>query len=250
MLTPQEISEKELVKAVFGGYDIAVVDDFLETISEDYAALYKENAILKSKIKVLVEKVEEYRSTEDSMRMALLTAQKMGQEMINESKQKSDDMVHSAQEESDAMVQKAQDEASRILSELKLQVAQEQARLTAAKNATAAFVHESRAIAARIDKFLEAVPNLELKKKPEPVSENNTVEEASASPDREEEIMDAANTINEAVSKITEDDPTPSVEIPVEDTPKPKYDDEGEYTIRPKFDFDNLRFGTNFSDDD
>lgn len=250
MLTPQEISEKELVKAVFGGYDIAVVDDFLETISEDYAALYKENAILKSKIKVLVEKVEEYRSTEDSMRMALLTAQKMGQEMINESKQKSDDMVHSAQAESDAMVQSAQDKASRILSELKAQVSQEQARLTAAQNATAAFVRESRAIAAKIDKFLEAVPNLELKKKPESAQENVKVDEDTSKPDREEEIMDAANTINEAVSKITEDDPTPSTDIPVEDAPKPKYDDEGEYTIRPKFDFDNLRFGTNFSNDD
>ena len=28
MLTPQEISEKEFVKAVFGGYDMAVVDEF------------------------------------------------------------------------------------------------------------------------------------------------------------------------------------------------------------------------------
>ena len=93
MLTPQEISERELVKAVFGGYDIAVVDDFLETISADYAALYKENAILKSKIKVLVEKVEEYRSTEDSMRMALLTAQKMGDELLKEAQAKSENLV-------------------------------------------------------------------------------------------------------------------------------------------------------------
>ena len=52
MLTPQEISERELVKAVFGGYDVAVVDDFLEAITADYSALYKENAILKSKINV------------------------------------------------------------------------------------------------------------------------------------------------------------------------------------------------------
>ena len=59
-------------KAVFGGYDMSAVDDFLETLTTDYAALYKENAILKSKIKVLVEKVEEYRSTDDAMRMALL----------------------------------------------------------------------------------------------------------------------------------------------------------------------------------
>ena len=58
MLTPQDIQNKELTKAVFGGYDMAVVDDFLEEVSVDFAALYKENAILKSKLKVLVEKVE------------------------------------------------------------------------------------------------------------------------------------------------------------------------------------------------
>lgn len=250
MLTPQEISEKELVKAVFGGYDIAVVDDFLETISEDYAALYKENAILKSKIKVLVEKVEEYRSTEDSMRMALLTAQKMGKELMDESKQKSDDMVKNAEAESAAMIQTAKDEAAKILSDLKIQVSEEQARLTAAKSATAAFVHDARAIAAKVDKFLEAVPSLELKKKSDPVKDNTKAEEIPTQQDREEEIMDAANTINEAVSKITEDDPTPSTDVSVEDAPKPKYDDEGEFTARPKFDFDNLRFGTNFSEDD
>ena len=31
MLTPQEISEKEFTKAVFGGYDMSAVDDFLES---------------------------------------------------------------------------------------------------------------------------------------------------------------------------------------------------------------------------
>ena len=58
MLSPQEISEKKFVKAVFGGYDMTEVDDFLAELNTDYAALYKENAILKGKLKVLVEKVE------------------------------------------------------------------------------------------------------------------------------------------------------------------------------------------------
>ena len=97
MLTPQDIQNKELTKAVFGGYDMAVVDDFLEEVAADFAALYKESAILKSKLKVLVEKVEEYRSTEDAMRMALLTAQKMGDDMLSESKQKSADMIANAE---------------------------------------------------------------------------------------------------------------------------------------------------------
>ena len=73
MFTPQEIQEKTFTKAVFGGYDMQTVDDFLEPLTEDYITLYKENAVLKSKMKVLVEKLEEYRSQEQSMRKAILS---------------------------------------------------------------------------------------------------------------------------------------------------------------------------------
>ena len=76
MLTPQEVSEHAFAKAGFGGYNMAMVDEFLDQLTEDYTTLYKENAVLKSKMKVLVEKVEEYRSTEEAMRKTLLTAQK------------------------------------------------------------------------------------------------------------------------------------------------------------------------------
>ena len=61
MFTPQEVQEKTFIKAVFGGYDMQSVDEFLEPLIEDYVTLYKENSVLKSKMKVLVEKLEEGR---------------------------------------------------------------------------------------------------------------------------------------------------------------------------------------------
>ena len=66
MLTPQEVSTHAFTKAVMGGYNMAMVDEFLDELTDDYTALYKENAALKAKMKVLVEKVEDYRATEDS----------------------------------------------------------------------------------------------------------------------------------------------------------------------------------------
>ena len=73
MFTPQEVSEKVFPKASFGGggYNMASVDEFLDALTEDYTALFKENVTLKAKLKVLAEKVEEYRATEDSMRDTL-----------------------------------------------------------------------------------------------------------------------------------------------------------------------------------
>ena len=253
MLTPQEISEKEFVKAVFGGYDMAVVDEFLEQLSADYSSLYKENAILKSKIKVLVEKVEEYRSTEDAMRMALLTAQKMG-----------DNMVKEAKEKSEAMISEATSEAEQRLAEITHQVREEEARLKVAKEATTAYTREAADLTEKIRSFLAAVPTLEMEKRARTPKEEPTAEEK-----REEAIMDAVHDIDGAVSKITEEEisaepaavpeaessaaeePAPEPEKAEDPEPaapaKPKYDDEGEYTIRPKFDFDNLRFGTNMN---
>ena len=77
MFTPQEVSEKSFPKSSgFGnGYTMTAVDEFLDALTEDYTALYKENVTLKAKLKILAEKVEEYRATEDAMRSTLLTAQ-------------------------------------------------------------------------------------------------------------------------------------------------------------------------------
>ena len=88
MLTPQEVSERAFQKASFGGYNMGQVDEFLDVLTGDYSALYSENAVLKSKMKVLVDKVEEYRSTEEAMRKALMTAQRMADTMVKEAEQK------------------------------------------------------------------------------------------------------------------------------------------------------------------
>ena len=70
---------------------MAMVDEFLDELTDDYTSLYKENAALKAKLKVLVDKVEEYRATEDSMRAALLTAQRMANTMVEEAEEKKKD---------------------------------------------------------------------------------------------------------------------------------------------------------------
>ena len=101
MLTPQEVSNHAFAKAVMGGYNMAMVDEFLDELTDDYTSLYKENAALKAKMKVLVDKVEEYRSTEDAMRAALLTAQKMADSMVAEAEEKKKSLLENAESAAD-----------------------------------------------------------------------------------------------------------------------------------------------------
>ena len=75
MLTPQEIQEQKFEKAVFGGYDMAQIDKFLDVVLNDYTSLYKENTALKAKMRVLVDKIEEYRAVDEELRKTLYNAQ-------------------------------------------------------------------------------------------------------------------------------------------------------------------------------
>ena len=89
MLTPQEVAEHAFSKASFGGYNMAMVDEFLDLVTADYTSLYKENATLKAKMKVLADKVEEYRATEEAMNV-LIKAQRDCEELyINSSEPES-----------------------------------------------------------------------------------------------------------------------------------------------------------------
>lgn len=72
------------------------VDDFLDELTADFSELYKENSVLKGKIKVLAEKISEYRETEDAMRTTLLTAQKMANSMVVQAEEEKKRMIAEA----------------------------------------------------------------------------------------------------------------------------------------------------------
>lgn len=135
MLTPQEVSERAFQKASFGGYNMAQVDEFLDILTGDYSALFNENAVLKNKMKVLVDKVEEYRSTEDAMRKALMAAQRMA-----------DDLVKQAEEEKAAMLSRTEEEVRTRKAELSKELEAEEFRLKQAQQATASYVEKVRAL--------------------------------------------------------------------------------------------------------
>ena len=149
MFTPQQIDQITFEKAVFGGYDMASVDELLEPLTEDYVTLYKENALLKSKMRVLVEKLEEQRSNEAKMKQTLLAAQKTCDDMIREAEAKCTSMLRQAEQDAadkvknseaaaaaeSARVEAAKMEANRTISQIEAQLAACMDRIRKAKSA-------------------------------------------------------------------------------------------------------------------
>ena len=158
MLTPQEVSEKVFPKASFGGggYAMAPVDEFLDALTEDYAALYKENVTLKAKLKILAEKVEEYRATEDAMRSTLLTAQKMAAKLVQE-----------AQSEKENLLKEAREQHAAQLAQLEQDKHDAEEKLVMAQQSLADFVRHGSELCAQQQEFLNSLPEMQLTAKTE-----------------------------------------------------------------------------------
>ena len=165
MLTPQEVKSHAFQRASFGGYNMGQVDEFLDILTEDYTALYNDNAVLKSKMKVLVDKVEEYRSTEEAMRKALMTAQRMADELVREAEAKKAEILAEAEAE-----------AAKRAENLKGQIEAEEFRLRSAQENTATFVEKMRALYTEQVQFLAKLEELAPE---QPVAAADPVEEAA-----------------------------------------------------------------------
>ena len=245
MLTPQEVSERAFQKASFGGYNMSQVDEFLDILTGDYSALYSENAVLKSKMKVLVDKVEEYRSTEEAMRKALMAAQRMAEDLVKEAEQKKA-----------AILKEAEGEALRRREEIARELEAEEYRLKEAQRSTAAFTAKVRALTEQQERFLDGLAELcppQSQAEADPVEE--TVEEIDDNVQRllAQAMMDAtAENLKACRTEEDEEDLSDTAEFGPIDPEEDEEDEDGEDDLREdvsrgsRIDFGALQFGRDY----
>jgi len=238
MLTPQEVSEHAFAKASFGGYNMAMVDEFLDLLTADYSALYNENAVLKSKMKVLVDKVEEYRSTEEAMRKALMTAQRMADELVREAEQKKADMLREAEHE-----------VADKVAHLRQEVVNEEYRLNAAKNATIAYVEKVKSLHRQEQEYLANLDQIS----PAPQFPNPVDEAAQEIEDNVQRLLAAAQADVKAELAREELENTTEFAVDVEpaaiepeEEPEQEEQEDLEKTAVHHLDFGNLQFGRDY----
>jgi cell division initiation protein len=168
MITAQDIRERTFERARINGYDPASVDDFLDQLADEVAASQKENAVLKQKMKVLVDKIEEYRGNEEALNLALLSAQKLAVQIEKEAKERAAAMIADADKQVKARVGAIEDE-----------VELQNRRLEEAKAATAQYFESVRSLCGDQLKKLDAIAGDYVPEEEAPVEEAaEVVEEA------------------------------------------------------------------------
>ncbi|MBQ8074663.1 MAG: DivIVA domain-containing protein [Oscillospiraceae bacterium] len=178
MITAQDIREKTFEKSKFGGYDMAQVDEFLEQLADELTNSQKETATLKSKMKVLVDKIEEYRNNESALNKSILSAQKLAQEIETEAREKASRVIADAERKADETV-----------GSITARAEFEEKRLAAAEAATAKFFEGVRAMC---NAQLRNLDNISASTLPaQPVSKAAEPEEAPAA---EEPVYEDASS--------------------------------------------------------
>lgn len=196
MITAQEIREKTFDKATFGGYDMTGVDDYLEALAADVTSTQKEIGTLRAKMKVLVDKIEEYRANESAMNKALLAAQKLASDIEAGANEKAAAILAEANAKAEAIIADANEQYRAATADLSDVRELEERRLAAAKEAGAAYFEKAFADLERQKEFLTAIANLG----------SETAEETVADKVAEvaEEVTEEVTDVAEAVEEVAE----------------------------------------------
>ena len=219
MFTPQQIDQISFNRATFGGYDMQQVDEFLEPLTEDYVTLYKENALLKSKMRVLVGKLEEYRKNEAAMKDAVVSAQRSYDKMVRETEEKCAKML---QEASTTAAQNAQDTGALV--------AAEEARVQEARKMASAKIDE---IQEQMRSCIQALDRIKQANQPAaPVAP--AAPAAAPSVDADAVADEISKNLENLVGTTVDTAPKAAPRHPVNDT------------TTSKFSTMNLQFGRNY----
>ena len=277
MLTPQEIQNKKFEKAVFGGYDMSQIDDFLDEVLADYSDLYKENAALKAKMRVLVEKIDEYRAVDEQMRKALYTAQVSAEKTLEE-----------ARAEAEAIIANARAEADRRCGDIEIRIVQEQQRLGQMQTETASYAEKIKQLLARNIEVLDSIAAMPVEPvaAPAPVQEEVKADVVEEPETPAEEPVVESHSIEDTVDEIAallraeetgeiklDDGPEIMAAVEFGDTRvidlggkadelfarRSSKDEESDtakiygdtaQTPKPRFNFSDLRFGKDYQDNE
>lgn len=108
MLTAEQIRNVKFRKSNIGGYKSEDVDMFIDEIEESFRKFEEEKEDLQDKLKILADKVCEYRDTEESIKTTLLNAQKSADALLREAKAEADRIVKQANYKYEEIIDKAE----------------------------------------------------------------------------------------------------------------------------------------------
>ena len=109
MISSEDVRHVTFDKA-FQGSRREDVDEYLKQVAQAMDDLAAQNDDLQKKLVMLAQRIEKYRTMENSLSTSMINAQRMGDSIIRESKQKAAEIIRSANIKAEDREQRARDD--------------------------------------------------------------------------------------------------------------------------------------------
>ncbi|MDD2352489.1 MAG: DivIVA domain-containing protein [Atribacterota bacterium] len=116
-ITPMDIEQQQFNRS-FRGYNEEEVDDFLDRIAKDYEEVLNENIKLKEEVERFKSRVEEYSKMDETLRSALINAQKSASNIKENVQKEAQVVLENAKIEAERIKQQAKQEIYDINNEI------------------------------------------------------------------------------------------------------------------------------------
>ena len=111
MISSEDVRRVTFDKAM-RGYRCDDVDDYLKQVAESMDALAAKNDEMQKNLVVLAQRIDQYRAEEDTLRTTMINAQRLGENVIREAKQKAAEIIRAANMKADDREQRARDDVA------------------------------------------------------------------------------------------------------------------------------------------
>lgn len=117
MYTAESIRDVEFQKSGISGVKASEVYNFVDEVANDFEKLSRQNEELMKKLQVLADCVEEYRKSEDTVKTAILTAQKAADTLISDAEQKSASLLEEKTKLAENLEKSANEAAEKLMND-------------------------------------------------------------------------------------------------------------------------------------
>ncbi len=235
-----------------GGYSTAEVDDFIDQCVDTLATIMDERNTANKKMEVLADKLVEYRNEEDSIRSALVNAQRLGDTIVRESNQKAALTLEDANIKAEKILKDAQEKADALVGNLTGEVKNQEEELARLKHEVTLFKERMLSIYREHLSLIQVLPE-------EDPQDEEVAEETVEQPCAVEEAPVENVAVEETVAEEAVVEPVAEI-LPVEEETEEPVDvvsfsslvdvaAEDEETVveeTPKSRFAGLKFGDDY----
>lgn len=157
-IKPIDVRRKEFKHSV-RGYNADQVDDFLDTVADEFENTYSENLRMREEISSLRDRLEQFEKLEGSIQSALVHAEHAANDLREGASREAENVRNNANREADLTIKEAQERSQQMLADSSFKVERAQESYEALKTAKQNFAADFRHL---LKSYIEVMNNVDI----------------------------------------------------------------------------------------